>query len=122
MVFYAALNSISIISQRQLTLLMSFLGLPVLGWVSEVSCPRTFPRKTQRIQCGSNTDPWITSQTPYHRATQETPPPPPTCETEKWHQRVVRGGEISETELETPFSFITPTIYQTKEVSSLLRK
>ena len=24
---------------------MSFLGSPVLGWGTEVSCPRTFPRK-----------------------------------------------------------------------------
>ena len=30
---------------------------PVLGWGSEVSCPRTLPRKTQRIQCGSNPGP-----------------------------------------------------------------
>ena len=27
---------------------------PVLGWGSEVSCPRTLPRKTQRILCGLN--------------------------------------------------------------------
>ena len=27
---------------------------PVLGWGSKVSCPWTFPRKNQRIQCGSN--------------------------------------------------------------------
>ena len=32
---------------------------PVLGWGSEVSCPRRLPRKTQRIRCGS-------SQTLYH--------------------------------------------------------
>ena len=31
---------------------------PVLGWGSEVSCPpKTLPRKTQRIQCGSNPGP-----------------------------------------------------------------
>ena len=43
MVFYAAFNSISVISQRQLTLFMSFLG-------SEVSCPRTLPRKNPEDQ------------------------------------------------------------------------
>ena len=30
---------------------------PVLGWGSAVSCPRTLPWKTQRIQCGSNPGP-----------------------------------------------------------------
>ena len=30
---------------------------PVIGWGSEVSYPTTFPRKTQRIQCGSNPGP-----------------------------------------------------------------
>ena len=43
MVFYAAFNSISVISRRQLTLFMSFLG-------SEVSCPRTLPRKNPEDQ------------------------------------------------------------------------
>ena len=33
--------------------------LPVLGWGSEVSCPKTLPRKTERIQCGSNPGPLI---------------------------------------------------------------
>ena len=51
MVFYAAFNSISVLSRRQLTLLMSFWVSPVLGWGSEVSCPRTLPRKEPR---GSN--------------------------------------------------------------------
>ena len=59
MVFYAAFNSIADISRRRLTLFMSFLVTPVLGWGSEVSCPRTFPhtqkkKKKQRIPCGSN--------------------------------------------------------------------
>ena len=44
---------------------------PVLGSGSEVSCPRTLSRKTQRIQCCSNPGPWITSQTLYHWATQD---------------------------------------------------
>ena len=30
---------------------------PVLGWGSEVSCPRTLPRKTQRIWCCPNPGP-----------------------------------------------------------------
>ena len=45
MVFYATFNSISIISRRQLTLFMLSWVSPVLGWGSEVSCPRTLPRK-----------------------------------------------------------------------------
>ena len=45
MVFYTAFNSISVISRRQLTLFMSSWVSPVLGWGSEVSCPRTLPRK-----------------------------------------------------------------------------
>ena len=45
MVFYAAFNSISVISRRQLTLFMPFWVSPVLGWGSEVSCPRTLQRK-----------------------------------------------------------------------------
>ena len=57
MVFYAAFNNISVISHPQLTLFMSFLGFTVLDWGSEVSCPGTLPRKTQRIQCGSNQGP-----------------------------------------------------------------
>ena len=38
-------NSISVISWRQLTLFMSSWVSPVLGWGSEVSSPRTLPRK-----------------------------------------------------------------------------
>ena len=45
MVFYAAFNSISVISWRQLTLFMSFLGFISTRLGSEVSCPRTLPRK-----------------------------------------------------------------------------
>ena len=33
--------------------------LPVLGWGSEASCPRTLPQKTQGIRCGSNSGPLI---------------------------------------------------------------
>ena len=67
--FYAAFNSISVISWRQFTLFMSFLGFTstVLGWGSEVSCPRTHPRKKPRGSSAARTqDPWITSQRLYH--------------------------------------------------------
>ena len=42
MVFYAALT---VISRRQLTLFVSFLGFTSTRLGSEVSCPRTLPRK-----------------------------------------------------------------------------
>ena len=45
MVFYAAFNSISVISRRQFTLFMSVLGFTSTRLGSEVSCPRTLPRK-----------------------------------------------------------------------------
>ena len=45
MVAYAAFNSISVISRRQLTLFMSFLGFISTRLGSEVSCRRTLPRK-----------------------------------------------------------------------------
>ena len=44
MVFYAAFNSISVISRRQLTLFMISWVSPVLGWALK-SLPRTLPRK-----------------------------------------------------------------------------
>ena len=45
MVFYAAFNSISVISRRLLTLFMPFLCFTSTTLGSEVSCPRTLPRK-----------------------------------------------------------------------------
>ena len=45
MVFYTTFNSISVISRQQLTLLMSFLGFTSTRLGSEVSYPRTLPRK-----------------------------------------------------------------------------
>ena len=45
MVFYAAFDSISVISRRQFTLFMSFLGFTSTRLGSEVSCPRTLRRK-----------------------------------------------------------------------------
>ena len=69
--FYAAFNSISVISQRQFTLFMFFLGFTSTRLGSEVSCPRTLPRKKpKRILSATLTQgPWITSKTLYHRAT-----------------------------------------------------
>ena len=57
MVFYAAFNSISVISQWQLHYSCLSWVSPVLGWGSELSCPKTIPEKTQRIKCGSNPGP-----------------------------------------------------------------
>ena len=45
MVFYTAFNSISVISRQQFTLFMSFLGFTSTRLGSEVSCPKTLPRK-----------------------------------------------------------------------------
>ena len=53
MVFYAAFNSISVISRRQLALFMLSWVSPVLGWALKYLAHE----KTQRIQCGSNPGP-----------------------------------------------------------------
>ena len=73
MVFYAPFNSILVISRRQFTWFMSFLRVsPVLGWGSEVSCPRTLPQKKHAGSSAARTqDPGITSQTLHRRATQD---------------------------------------------------
>ena len=55
MVFYAAFNSISVISRRQFTLFMSFPGFTSTRLGSEVSCPKTLPRKNAEKR-GSNRD------------------------------------------------------------------
>ena len=57
MVFYAAFNSISVISRRQLTLFMFSWVSPVLGWVLKCLAQGHSREKTQRIQCGSNPGP-----------------------------------------------------------------
>ena len=57
MVFYAAFNSISVISRRQLTLFMSSWVSPVLGWALKCLAQGHSHEKTQRIQCGSNPGP-----------------------------------------------------------------
>ena len=72
MVFYAAFNSISVISQWQLPLFMSFLVFTSTRLGSKVSCPRTLPWKKPRGSSAARTqDPWITSQTLYHWATRD---------------------------------------------------
>ena len=69
MVFYATFNSISVISQRQLKLFMSFLGFTSTSLGSELSSPRTLPRKNPedpvRLKPGT---PGL-HQTLYHWAT-----------------------------------------------------
>ena len=57
MVLYAAFNSVSFISRRQLTLFMSFLGFTSARLGSEVSCPRTLPQKNQEDPVHSNPGP-----------------------------------------------------------------
>ena len=57
MVFYAAFNSISVISRRQLTLFMFSWVSPVLGWALKCLAQGHSHEKTQRIQCGSNPGP-----------------------------------------------------------------
>ena len=57
MVFYAAFNSISVISRRQLTLFMLSWVSPVLGWALKCLAEGDSHEKTQRIQCGSNPGP-----------------------------------------------------------------
>ena len=66
MVFYAAFNSISVISQQQLTLFMSFLGFTStrLGLLSVL--PKVTPTKNPRgLSTARTQDPWIMSQTLY---------------------------------------------------------
>ena len=57
MVFYAAFNSLSVISQRQLRLFMLSWVSPVLGWALKCLAQGHSYEKTQRIQCGSNPGP-----------------------------------------------------------------
>ena len=66
MVFYAAFNSISVISWRQLTLFMSFLGFTILGWALKCLAQGHSHKKHRGSSAARTQDPWITSQTPYH--------------------------------------------------------
>ena len=54
MVFYAAFNSITVISRRQLTLFMLSWDSPVLGWALKCLVQGHSHERTQKIQCGSN--------------------------------------------------------------------
>ena len=54
MVFYAAFNSISVISRQQLTLFMLSWISPVLGWALKCLAQGHSLESTQRIQCSSN--------------------------------------------------------------------
>ena len=67
--FCAGFNSISVISQRQLTLFMSFLGFTSTRLGSEVSCPRTLPQNNPE-------DPeWLETRTPELRVKHFTTEP-----------------------------------------------
>ena len=57
MVFYAAFNSISVISRRQFTLFMLSWVSPVLGQALKCLAKGHSHEKTQRIQWGSNPGP-----------------------------------------------------------------
>ena len=57
MVFYAAFNGILVISRQRLHCSCLSWVSPVLDWVSELSWPRTLPRKTQSVHCSSNPRP-----------------------------------------------------------------
>ena len=83
MLFYAAFNSISVISRRQFTLFMSFLGFSStkLGLWSVL--PKDTSTKQPRGSSAARTqNPRITSQTLYHWATQD-----PDKQTEKQTDR-----------------------------------
>ena len=72
MVFYAAFNSISVKSQQQFTLFMSFLGFTSIRLALCSVLPQDTPTKKPRGSSSAETqDPWITSQTLYHCATQD---------------------------------------------------
>ena len=72
MVFYAAFNSISVISQQQLTLFISFLGFSSTRLGLWSILPKDTPTKNPRgSSLARNQDRWITSQTLYHWAMQD---------------------------------------------------
>ena len=69
MVYYAAFNSISVISRRQLTLFMLSWVSPVLGWA--LKCQGNSTKKPRGSSAAPTQDPWITSQTLYLWAKQD---------------------------------------------------
>ena len=75
MVFYAAVNSISVISRRQLTLFMLSFTSTRLG--SEVSFPKTLPRKNPEDLV------WLEPRTPGLRVKHFTTEPRGTLERER---------------------------------------
>ena len=72
MVFYAAFNIISVISRRQPTLFMSFLGFTsaMLGLWSDLAKGHSREKK-DRIQCGSNPGPRDNVSNTFHWAMQD---------------------------------------------------
>ena len=71
MVFYDAFDSISVISRRQLTLFMSFLGFTSTRLGLRSVLPKDTPtKKPKRSSAARTQDPWITSQTLHHWAMQ----------------------------------------------------
>ena len=73
MVFYAAFNSISVISRRQLTLFLPFLGFTSTRIGPWSVLPKDTPTKKKHSgpSAARTQGPWITSQTIYHWATQD---------------------------------------------------
>ena len=71
---YAAFNSISVISWRQYTLFMSFLGFTSTRLGLWSILPKDTSMKKPRGSSAALTqDPWVASQTLYHWATQSSP-------------------------------------------------
>ena len=68
--FYAAFNSISVISRQQLTIFMLSWVSPVLGWALKCLAQE----HSQRIQCGSNPGPldYESNTTTEPRGTRQT--------------------------------------------------
>ena len=94
-------NSISVISQRQLTLFMSFLGFTSTRLGSEVSCPRTLGRMNPEdpVRLEPRT-PGLRVKTLYHWAMRDPKPFPKqalvfTCLQYKSFENTVEKGEIA---------------------------
>ena len=84
MVFNATLNSISVISRRQLTSFMSFLGVTIAK-LEALKCLAHghSHEKTQTIQCGSNPGPLKNDSNalPLNDSCYQPPPPDPHTHT-----------------------------------------
>ena len=66
LLFYAAFNSISVISRQQLTLFMSFMCSSVLGWALKCLAKGHSNEKPRGSSATRTQDLWITSPTRYH--------------------------------------------------------